>query len=105
MGSNTSATMVDVTTPRADHDGRLAEWQSWTDEIRRQLRLAHLHQIVWTEVRDAATTVHPDADHTFLWSYSQVYVASTTMTIRRLADRRKGTRSLYRLIMAMRGEP
>jgi hypothetical protein len=75
------------------------------EEVRRQLRLAHLHQIIWTEVRDAATTVHPDADHTFLWSYSQVYVAAITMAIRRVADTEPPARSLGRLITSMLAEP
>jgi hypothetical protein len=53
-----------------DSDEQLTEWKGWLEDVRRQLRHAHLHQIVGTEVRSAAQRWHPDADHTFLWRCS-----------------------------------
>jgi hypothetical protein len=65
----------------------------------------HLRQIIWTEVRDVVTRVRPDADHTFAWSYSQLYVSATAMTIPCLADRRRDVPSVYRLIAERRAPP
>lgn len=52
------------------------------DEITR----AHLHRKIFRDVRDAIVREHPDADATFLFSYSEVYVHSQAMLVRRMTD-------------------
>lgn len=71
----------------AEHDQLLERWREQLAKIERQLYTGFLHQAVWAEVRGEIQRRQPNADATFLVSYSSGYVAGQMLLVRRLADR------------------
>ena len=77
-------------------------WAS-THAVWEEIVRGYLAKQLYTEFRDEATARHPEADHTFLNSYSQNYVAAQIMRIRRLADKSQDRQeSLWWIIQRIR---
>jgi hypothetical protein len=94
-----------VTAPRAQHDRLVRGWREHLAKIERQLFHGFLHQAVWTELRDEIQKRRPDADQTFLVSYSVGYGAAQMLLVRRLTDLDPNTDSLASLIQKIQRNP
>lgn len=96
-----------VSAPKAAHDEMYGKWCRWSAAVERELIIGHHHQEMWTEVRDAATKRFPNADHTWLASYSNVYDDAQMALIRRVTDvdPQHTTASLTRLVRSIRDNP
>jgi hypothetical protein len=79
-------------------DELLNRWADQIAKIEQDLYRGHLNQKVWTELREEIQRRRPRADATFLVSYSEGYVASQLIRVRRLADKNRRTHSLASLI-------
>jgi AbiU2 len=86
-------------------DELLERWRDQLAKIEQELYRGHLHQEVWTEVRDEIQRRRPDADATFLVSYSEGYVASQLVRVRRLTDTDRQSHSLASLIQRIAVNP
>lgn len=91
-----------MTAPSTDHDRVYASWVKWIEVIKTEIIRAHWHQAVWSDVRDEIQRLYPDADASFLVSYSQLYARAQLVRIRALTDADSDAASLRRLIAAIR---
>jgi hypothetical protein len=73
--------------------------------VEEQIQWAHLHWLLYAQVRDAEAARHPDANHVWVNSYGIVYSQAQIMTIRRLADTDEEAHSLWSLLDAIRRNP
>jgi hypothetical protein len=86
-------------------DELMNRWADQLAKIEQELYRDHLHQKVWTEVVDEIQRRRPGADATFLVSYSEGYVASQLVRVRRLADTDRHSYSLASLIQKIAVNP
>jgi hypothetical protein len=86
-------------------DELMNRWADQLAKIEQELYRDHLHQKVWTEVVDEIQRRRPGADATFLVSYSEGYVASHLVRVRRLADTDRHSYSLASLIQKIAVNP
>lgn len=76
------------------------------DGIEHELKIAHLNRQIYDDFRDEFVARHPDADATFLNSYSGLYARGQVMVIRRLADQhRDKPDSLWWLVERIKRNP
>ena len=73
--------------------------------VEKELTRCYYHQQVWTDIREAITKRFPNADGTFINSYSQMYGTGQAMAIRRLVDHDEKPWSLWRLYDMVRRNP
>jgi hypothetical protein len=92
-----------MTAPKREHERIVQRWREQLAKIERELFRGFLHQAVWTELRDEIQRRHPDADATFLVSYSSGYVAGQMLLVRRLVDGDRKSDSLASLIQRIQG--
>jgi hypothetical protein len=84
--------------PAGDAAATVEAWRAQLGRVGHELAMAHLHQIIWTEMRDEIQARRPNADGMFLASYSQCYVRSQMMVVRALVDTKRRPESLANLI-------
>jgi AbiU2 len=94
-----------MTAPPGQRYALYRKWGTWIEVVRAEIVRAHLHQDLWTEIRDAVEGRHRTEDMTWLYSYSRVYGDHQMMTIRRVAENSKTTASLGRVLASMRKQP
>lgn len=94
-----------MTAPPAEHERLLTRWSDWIERITLDLIRGHLHQHVWRSVRDEILRVRPEADQSFLVSYSAIYADGQVMRVRRIADTHPDSDSLINLLDAIRRNP
>jgi len=76
-----------MTAPPGEHERLISDWRERLDRIKDELMRAHLHQYVWTSMRDEIQK-QPGTDGTFLVSYSAVYVGSQDFVSAYVVQRR-----------------
>lgn len=94
-----------MTAPAADLPDLKANILASVAAINQEVTHAYLHRKVYTEVRDEIIARHPQADGTFLNSYSAVYARAQIMAIRRITDKSEKTGSLWQVIQRLRKNP
>jgi hypothetical protein len=94
-----------MTAPKAEHDRIFQHWREQLVKIERELFHGFLYQVVWSELRDEIQRRHPEADGTFLVSYSSGYVAGQMLLVRRLTDKAPSSDSLVSLINRILRQP
>jgi hypothetical protein len=90
---------------RVDDELVLERWADQLTKIEHDLYRGHVNQKVWTELREEIQFRRPGADATFLVSYSEGYVASQLIRVRRLADKDRRSHSLASLIQKVAVNP
>lgn len=91
--------------PAADLSNLKANILTSVAAINQEVTHAYLHRKVYTEVRDEIIARHPQADGTFINSYSALYARAQIMAIRRITDKSKETDSLWQVIQRLRNNP
>jgi hypothetical protein len=94
-----------VTAPPSDRYALYRKWGDWIEVVRGELVRAHLHQDLWTQVRDAVVERHSGEDMTWMHSYARTYGDYQMMVIRRVAEVGDDTASLGRVIASMQQQP
>jgi hypothetical protein len=79
-------------------------WSTWIEIIERELWKAFHRQRIWSEMSDAIVARAPQADATFLVTFSAMYAESQLSLIRRIAADSTGA-SLGRLVCGLHDRP
>jgi hypothetical protein len=95
-----------VSAPRSEIPQLRAKLLERFDGATLELKHARLHRMLYEAIRDEIVTRYPQADGTFLNSYSQLYIRGQIMAVRRLVDTTKDRPdSLHWIIQTIRSTP
>ena len=86
-----------MTVPPGDVPAILMNCLSRLELIATELTRCFYHQQIWSEVRSAMAQRFPDANPSFINTFSQTYGNSQVMAIRRFVDHDDQTESLWQL--------
>jgi hypothetical protein len=78
-----------------------SKWRGWLETMAHHVYDLHHNRFMWRAMSDAIATRAADSPDTFLAHYTKLYVDSSVMGVRRLADGSEQSASLARLIAKM----